>query len=457
MQPVNRHPASYRDPAGYLFTQNGVLYRQVNEIFRDDFDAFISSGLYDKLRQQGVIVSHKEVAENLTGDQEWYKTLQPEKVPFISYPWEWCFDMWKDAAITTLEAAQEALRYNMMLKDASAYNLQWHQNKMLFIDTLSFEKYRDNEPWIAYRQFCEHFLAPLALMHYTQQPLQPFFLAYPDGLPLNVVQKLLPFRSRFNLHHYLHLHLPAKMQGKKQATQAVVFSRKKLENILSSLLSAVRSLHLQKQSGVWSGYYDEAAERDDYLVRKREIMDQWLERNQWHSAVDLGANEGEFSLITAKRGLFTISADLDHFSINNLYRRIKKEGINNLHPILLELSHPSPAVGLNNTERSAFFDRVNGDVVLALALIHHLCIGKNIPFEDAVQLFKKTGDWLIIEFVPKTDEKVQQMLAQKRDVYDRYTQEAFESVFQQSYSIEDRQAVGHSGRTLYLMKPKDFA
>ena len=182
MQFVNRHPASYRDPAGYLFTHDGVLYRQVNKSCREDFDAFISSGLYDKLLQQGVIVAHNEVSENLTGDEAWYKTLQPEKLPFISYPWEWCFDLWKDAAITTLEAAQEALRHNMMLKDASAYNLQWHQGKMLFIDTLSFEKYRDNEPWIAYLQFCEHFLAPLALMHYTQQPLQPPSI-YPSSTP----------------------------------------------------------------------------------------------------------------------------------------------------------------------------------------------------------------------------------------------------------------------------------
>lgn len=454
---VHRHPASYRDPAGYLFYRNGVLYRQVNEIFRKDFDAFTGSGFYDQLRQQGRIIAHEEVGENLTNDAEQYKTLKPEHIPFISFPYEWCFTMWKDAALTTLEVAQEALHYNLMLKDASAYNLQWHRGQMMFLDSLSFEQYREKEPWIAYRQFCEHFLAPLAVMHYTQQPLQPLFLAYPDGLPLAIAQKLLPFRSRFNLHHYLHLHLPVKMNGKEPVKNDIRFTRKKLENILRSLQSAVQSLHLQKRTGVWSDYYEEAAGRDDYLDQKKAIIDQWIGKNNWQSAVDLGANEGEFSLLAARRGLFTISADLDHFSINNLYRHIKKENIQNLHPVLLDLSHPSPATGVNNVERSSFLNRVKGNVVLALALIHHLAIGKNLRFEDAATLFRKTGDWLLIEFVPKDDEKVQQMLLQKKDIYDHYTEAEFERVFQQTYTIVDRQPVGRSGRTLYIMKPKEYA
>src|SRR5215211_487772 len=179
-----KHPSSYRDPSGFLYYHNNSLYRQVNKSYQEHFEQFISGALYQHLVNQQLLISHQQINVNYLDDTDWYQTIQPELVPFISYPYEWCFDMLKDAALTTLLVAQESMVYNMMLKDASAYNVQWHKGKMIFIDSLSFEKYDDTKPWIAYRQFCEHFLAPLALMHYRKWPLQNLWLAYPDGFPL---------------------------------------------------------------------------------------------------------------------------------------------------------------------------------------------------------------------------------------------------------------------------------
>lgn len=451
-----RHSSSYRDPSGFLFYHNDVLYRQVSQSFKTDFDQFISGGLYQHLVGKKILIPHSMINENFTDSPDWYQTLQPEVIPFISYPYEWCFDMWKDAALGTLEAAKEAMDFGMMLKDASAYNLQWHNGKMTFIDTLSFEKYDDTKPWIAYRQFCEHFLAPLALMHYLKEPLPTLFVAYPDGIPLLVTKKLLPAKSKFHLHSYLHLHVQARMAQKKskqQTTPTTTFSRKKLLNILMSLEAAVKSYSLNQRSGVWSEYYEEANQRADYVAQKKQIINDWISKPQLKTAIDVGANEGEFSKLLAEKNIYTISTDFDHYSINKLYQETKRTGNKNIHPLVIDISNPSPAIGMYNEERTSFLNRVKTDIVLALALIHHLAIGKNIPFEDVAKTFGKLGKALIIEFIPKEDEKVQLMLQQKKDIYDWYTLENFLSAFARTYKIVDSSEIGSSKRILYLMQP----
>jgi hypothetical protein len=450
-----RHPSSYRDPSGFLFQQNGILYRQVNQSFREDFDLLHSSGLYEKLAGAKQLIPHTLLHSNLTGEEAWYETIQPEMIPFISYPYEWCFGMWKDAALTTLGVAQAALQYGMMLKDASAYNVQWHEGQMVFIDSLSFERYEENKPWIAYRQFCEHFLAPLALMHYLQLPLQSLFLAYPDGIPLRLAKKLLPLKSRFNLHTWLHIHLhgsAAEKSGSVPSSKPVRFSKQKMVHLLQSLESAIRSFSFDGGRDLWSGYYNEAWQRDNYLQTKKDIISGWLGFIPYSSALDLGSNEGVFTELVAAGNKKLICADVDHYSINRLYQKIKRDGQKNIHPLVTDLSHPSPAIGLNNEERMSFKERVKADLVLALALIHHLAIGKNIPFSGMADFFQQLGHYLVIEFIPKEDEKIRFMLQQKKDVYQDYTVENFLAVFSGRYKLLDRQVVGTSKRTLYLME-----
>ncbi|MGN6166210.1 MAG: hypothetical protein ACTHOF_16875 [Flavisolibacter sp.] len=451
-----KHSSSYRDPSGFLFYKDALLYRQVNIVFKDDFDHFISSGLYQHLVDKNVLIPHKKIEENFTGSTDWYQTIEPEKVPFISYPYEWCFDMLKDAALVTLQAAQEAMNYGMMLKDASAYNVQWHKSKMVFIDTLSFEKWDESKPWIAYRQFCEHFLAPLAVMHYLKLPLQNLFLAYPDGIPLTFAKKLLPLKSKFNLNTYLHLHLHANISENSKTLNSKFksqkpFSATKLKNLLQSLEESVRSFSLNSPSGVWSGYYNEAFQREDYVVQKKQIVENWISRVNACSAIDVGANEGEFSELLSAKNIFTISADFDHYSVNRLYNAAKKNNNVSTLPLVVDFANPSPAIGVNNEERSSFLQRTNTDLVLALAVIHHLAIGKNIPFENIAAMCKSLGNWLIIEFVPKEDEKIQLMLQQKKDVYYDYNEEKFITAFESSYSIIEKSKIGNSGRSLFLM------
>jgi hypothetical protein len=250
------HSSSFRDPSGFIFEKDNILYRQVNKVFKDDFDLFISSGFYEKLVKQQLLIPHTRINENLAGSDDWYATLKPEKIEFISYPWEWSFDMLKDAALLTLHLAKEAVASGMVLKDATPYNIQWHKGRLIFIDTLSFEKYNPEEPWIAYRQFCENFLAPLLLMHYSKNSLQQLLLAYPEGIPLCIAKSLLPERSKFSLHTYLHIHLHAKVAGRKNVTDPAKtkFSKQKFLNLISSLEIVIGKLRLAEQSTTWSGY-----------------------------------------------------------------------------------------------------------------------------------------------------------------------------------------------------------
>ena len=449
----HHHPSSYRDPSGFIFEKDGVLFRQVNQVFKENFDHFISSGCYDYFVKKKLLIPHEIINENITGTQEYYKTLKPEIVPFISYPYEWSFDMLKDAALLTLQLLKESIGYGLIIKDATPYNIQWHNGKLIFIDSLSFEKYNETEPWIAYRQFCECFISPLLLMHYSKMPLQQLQLAYPEGIPLAITKSLLPARSKFSLYTYLHIHLHAGVASKNKTniTRAVAFSKKKLLNLVASLESLLHTLKLTGES-TWSEYYTEASQRNDYLEQKKQLISQ-LTKNLTgiKTAVDVGANDGVFSKLLAELNIYTLAADFDPLCINNLYAEIKQTNKSNLQPLIIDLSNPSPAIGVNNTERQSFISRTKVDLVMALAVIHHLVIGKNIPFEKIASLFHDIGNKLIIEFVPKEDEKVELMLKSKKDIYTGYSKENFELAFSKFFTTQTKEPVGSSGRTLYLM------
>lgn len=445
------HPSSYRDPSGFIFSHNSKIYRQVNLVYKENFDHLIASGLYDHLTGQSLLIPHQQILTNFTGEREWYTTLEPAPLPFISYPFEWSFSMLKDAALLTLLLMEKSMEYGMILKDANPYNVQILNGRMIFIDTLSFEKYDETKPWVAYRQFCENFLAPLALMHYGGVPLTKLFLAYPEGIPLDLASSMLPFIARWNIHIQLHIYLNNRVSKEnKKEKSSKPFSKKKLVHILASLRSAVESFHLNYK-GSWWNYYTEAEQRADYLFFKKEIIQNWLKRGNYRTAFDAGANDGTFSELLAAQNIMVISADTEHYAIDKLYNSVKEKA-QTIYPLIVDLANPSPATGINNLERYSLVQRLSVDLVIALAVIHHLCVGKNIPFHKTAQFFKGLGKTLIIEFVPREDEKVTLMLEEKKDVYQWYTQESFEETFRAVFFIESKEIIQDSVRTIYLMK-----
>ena len=211
-------PSSFRDPSGFIFTHNNILYRQVNQCYAADFDQLTDSGLYDALVKSEYLIPHEVLTDDdasaLSSATGVYRIIKPQPILTISYPYEWCFSQLKDAALLTLKIQLIAMRFGMTLKDASAYNIQFYHGKPVFIDTLSFEKYEEGKPWVSYKQFCQHFLAPLALMSRTDVRLSQLMRNYIDGIPLDLASRLLSKRSYLNFSLLSHIHLHAKTQQK---------------------------------------------------------------------------------------------------------------------------------------------------------------------------------------------------------------------------------------------------
>jgi ribosomal protein L11 methylase PrmA len=451
-----RIPSSFRDPSGFLFYRDGSIYRQVNVVYRDDYVHLMRSGLYETLVEAELLIPHEEVDVPGPDPDDAFRVIQPERVPFVSYPYEWCFSQLKDAALTMLEVQQRAFEFGMSLKDCSAYNIQFRKGKPILIDTLSLERYREGEPWVAYRQFCQHFLAPLALMSYRDVRLHQLLQVYIDGIPLDLASSLLPFRTRFVLPLLSHIHLHARSQrhfaDKTVDTGSREMGRLSFRGLIDNLESAVRKLTWASDGTEWAGYYESTNYPSDALQHKREIVADFLEEIGPQNVWDLGANVGMFSRIASDRGIRTLSFDADHAAIERSYRQCVEEDETHILPLLLDLTNPSPSIGWENEERESLLERGPADMALALALIHHLAISNNVPLERVSGFFGRICDWLVIEFVPKSDSQVQRLLSTREDIFPNYTQPAFEDAFRSHFTIHRSVDINGTQRTLYLME-----
>ncbi len=455
----NGHPASFRDPSGFLFSKQSRLYRQVNRIYRPQYDTFMSSGLYAYLSEKGWLIPHRESNTAPLLPALAYKVIHPDPVRYVSYPYEWCFGQLKDAALLTLRIAKAAVRYGMVLKDASAYNVQFHGGKPILIDTLSFDDFVEGEPWIAYRQFCQHFLAPLALMAYTDVRLNQLMRAYIDGIPLTLAARLLPMRTRLRPGLLLHLHVHAGMQDKGAASagqkpHAKRMSRTAFLGLIESLRETVRKLGWQSAGTDWGEYYEDNNYTERSFRAKQDLVGEFLGRNKPGMVWDLGGNTGVFSRVAAGKGSDVVCFDSDYGAVEKNYLVVKAQKEARLLPLVLDLTNPSPAIGWSHRERESFLERGPADTVLALALVHHLAIGNNLPLERIADFFAQCGPRLIVEFIPKEDSQVQRLLSTRKDIFADYSREGFESAFRRTYTVEEALPIPESRRTIYLMKAK---
>ena len=458
-------PASFRDPSGVVFSRNGNIFRQVNLVYREDYDLLMSSGLYKTLAGKKFLVPHQEVDEAPLVSAGCYKVIRPDKIDFISYPYEWSFSQLKDAALLTLEIQKEALDAGMILKDASAYNIQFHQGSPILIDTLSFAKYVEGSPWVAYRQFCQHFLAPLALMSKTDGRLGKLQIDYIDGIPLDLCSRLLPFSSRLNLGLYLHIHLHAHTQTRyanndeadkpAKPGQQIRITKNSLLGLIDSLKNTIKGLSTKITGKEWADYYSGTNYTDSAFEAKKSIVLELVQSLNPKRVLDLGANTGVFSREAAKQpDCLVISTDIDPEAVEIDYRQVKEDGQKNILPLVIDLTNPSPAIGWDNLERDSFYSRGRADVVLALALIHHLAIANNVPLESVAKTMAALGDYLVLEFVPKEDSQVKRLLQSRDDIFDHYTLEGLLEAFEPLFHLEKSIPIPESQRTVLLFKRK---
>jgi hypothetical protein len=453
-------PASFRDPSGFLFRQNDTIYRQVNLVYKDDYDHLMDSGLYQALVGDNLLIPHGEVGIEPPVPEIAYKIIRPEVIPFISYPYEWCFSQLRDAALTTLKIQRKALDFGMSLRDSSAYNIQFKNGRPIFIDTLSFGKYREGQPWVAYRQFCQHFLAPLALMSYKDIRLSQLLCIYIDGLPLDLTGCLLPWRTRLRFSLLSHIHLHARSQ-KHFADKPINVGQHRMSRyaflgILNSLESTVKKLKWQPGGTEWADYYQDTNYSPQAFEHKKTIVAGFLDRVRPATVWDLGANVGIFSRLASDRGTPTVSFDVDPAAVEKNYLDCVARGDTNILPLVIDLTNPSPGIGWENKERMSLKERGPADAVLALALVHHLAISNNVPLSRIAGFLSDISHWLIIEFIPKTDSQIQRLLATREDIFPDYTQEAFQKEFGKLFNITHSVPIKDSQRTLYLMQRREL-
>ncbi len=458
MPKAEQLPASFRDPSGFLFTRNGILYRQINRAYSKDYARLIDSGLYEKLVKVGLLIPHVEVDASTALSAVAFKIIQPERVPFISYPYEWSFSQLKDAALATLSIQKRALKLDMSLKDASVYNIQFVRGRAMLIDTLSFEIYKEGEPWVAYRQFCQHFLAPLALMSYRDVRLIQLLRVYIDGVPLDLASELLPVKTKFNFGLLTHMHIHAGAQ-KRYSDKAVTprkggMSKQALTGLIESLEATVKKLTWKPAGTEWGDYYENTNYTDSAFEHKKQLIKEWSAEKKPALVWDLGGNTGVFSREAAASGAYVVSFDIDPAAVEQNYRVVKAHKEQNILPLILDLTNPSPALGWDNAERDSFGARGPVDMALALAVIHHLAISNNVPLPQLADFFAVHCKWMVIEFVPKSDTQVQKLLASRKDIFPNYTREGFEEAFSARFAICKSEPVRDSERTLYLMQTK---
>ena len=451
------HSASFRDPSGFVFTENNEIFRAVKMSYQQNYEQLMQSGLYDELVLKGLLIPHIEVKKNILPVHESYKIIKPEKVLFISYPYEWCFSQMKDAGLVMLEIQKIALHHGMILKDASAFNIQFHKGRLVLVDTLSFEKYNDNKPWIAYRQFCEHFIAPLALMHFLDQRLNFLFTSNIDGIPLELAVKMLPVKAKLRLGIYMHLILHSRLKVKYSNRNIDKFkirtiSKNSLYGLIHSLDTTIRTMKFKPISSVWSNYSE--VTNPVYSENKKQIVMEFISQINPQLIFDIGANTGNYSALINNNKTAIIAIDTDYQCIEKFYEQIKSNNVQNILPLVNDIANPSSSIGWRNNERNSLLERINPDIVLMLAIFHHLVINNQIQLNMIVEFLSNLSKWIIIEYVPESDEQFKLMTQNRQGDFVYYSETCFEQGFIIAFDIICKRKILGSERVLYFMKKK---
>jgi hypothetical protein len=453
--PASPNTASFRDPDGYVFQEDGCWYRAITPRGLPVLEHLEHSGLYAELTRAGLLASHETTPhttiENAT------RVLLPEQVPFVSYASEWGFAQLKDAARLTLDVHERALNRGAWMVDAATSNVQFLRGAPKLIDTLSVKPLQPGIPWTAYRQFCEQFLAPLSLAATHGSGALAFLRAFPEGMPLPLVSRLLPWRTwlKPGLLTHLHAHalaIRAATSGAKRSKPAHrPVSLNALKGLARSLAGCIEGLRAARPRAAWLGYYEQDMLVDGYLQQKERIVGGWIESRKPKSVWDAGANTGQFSRLAATNGASVIALEAEPACVDRIYVECCRKARLDVLPLVMDLAQPTPAGGWALRERRSLTDRGRPDLILALAVVHHLALGRNLPLPMIADFLASLAPHLIIEFVPKTDPNAQRLLAFREDIFPAYTQEGFEAAFGGHYTIEARQPLERTERWLYLL------
>ena len=389
----------------------------------------------------------------------WQGALAHETVGFLTWPYEWPFSMLKDAALLQLRLLEASVPHGWILKDGTPFNVQWRGAQPTFIDVPSFVPW-DGQYWRAYRQFCSTHLTPLLLMAHLGIPFQPLLRSRLDGIPPEEATRYFRGLRRLRRGVPSHIWFPANAE-RASARRSGVRPRSRqrqsqtmLRALIDSLRRLITGLSYRPASSQWTRYADAHSYGADYGEKERFVAEHTAAERPalvW----DVGANTGAMARIAARSASLVIAVDSDHDAIELLYRKLRAtDEPQNIVPLVMDLANPSPGQGWAGRERSAFDARRRPDMVLCLALIHHLRVSANIPLALLLEWLHSLQATVIIEFVERKDEMFQRLLANKDEQYPDYTAENFHGEVARRFTVCERLRLKDGLRELLLLKPR---
>lgn len=455
---INRtaHDASFRDPSGYVFYDSTTLRRRIFPIYFKQYNALVDRGVFDTLSQKRLLIPH-----TLTSKSDTEIIITPTAIPFITYPYEWSFEQYKQAALLTLKIQKYVLSRGFSLKDASAYNVTMYQGNPIFIDTLSFDFYEQDSPWRAYKQFITHFLGPLVLAKYFGTDMLKMMQSHIDGIPLALLSSLLPIKTKLSPTIQSNIHLLAKLEGKhnddyKAETKVSKLSLKAQNSILDNLYKYIQTL-TSKNATEWGDYYTKTNYGAAAFESKKLLIKNWVTPLRAQRIIDVGGNDGTFVRALASDAHLIVT-DIDSNAVAQNFIKAQQNKESNMLTFVSDVLQPSAGIGFNNTERSSLIARLKAyepDVTMALALIHHITLSGNVPFEKSASFFASFSKILILEFPKREDSWAQSLLIRKRefiDHFDFYNEQHFEESYQKFFKLEKKEIIAGTSRVLYFFK-----
>ena len=460
---------SYRDPGGFIFLKDGKVFRAIGQHSLEDWNCFSASPLFQDLQKDRLLIPTRAVdVRSMFLEQvvdASMAVVEHERVPFVSYPYEWPFGMLKDAALLHLDILERCLSHDLILKDSSAFNVQYIGARPIFIDVLSFARLNLGEPWIGYNQFCKMFLFPLMLQAHKQVPFQSWLRSQLEGLDPATFSQLFGTVDLLRPGVFTHVYLQALMQKRLAAARTSVRSKIKaaglpksvIVNNLRGLRHVIHKLRAEASDSTWVDYAEAHSYSDVGMRQKEDFVRQIVSSRKHRLVWDLGCNIGHFSRVAAEHADYVVAMDADHASVEVLYRNLRKERCHNILPLVMNLANISPRQGWAGSERQSLPDRGKPDLVLCLALIHHMAISANIPVDSFIAWLSSLETSLIIEFVSKDDPMVRQLLLNKDDTYDDYSRPSFESCLHKFFCVGRNLALAGGTRYLYHATPRPDA
>lgn len=439
---------------------NGEVVRAFTAVGAKDIEKVWKKPSIQNALASGELIESNLVSPSSVGlNDPWMTAMTHPIIPFISYPYEWTFSMLKDAAQLQLKLTRETLADGIGLKDATPYNVQFIGSRPQFIDAGSFEKRRKGDPWYGYRQFCEMYLYPLMMQGYLGVGFQQFLRGSVNGISPDTMRKLLPAsirRPRKGRLTHVVLHAAAQNRfadsdnNMKSDAAKAGMNAQVLDATLRKLQGIVKKISLGDKKSTWSEYSERGHYIESSLDEKQKFVRDAVASAPRRQVWDIGCNDGVFSRIAAAHSDYVVAMDADPLVVDRLYNTLKAEKNEQILPLYVDLTDSGGGVGWRGQERPGVFDRGRPDIVMALAVIHHMAITFHVPLASQLDMFRDLTPELIIEMPHADDPMVRKLLTNKRDgIHDDFTLEEFERLLNERFTVKSKMLLSSGTRTIF--------